>query len=342
MGLEGTGGKSRRLVVAAAILLAVMGAGIIGYWLIEDMSFVEALFMTVTTVFTVGFREVQPLSTTGMCFTVALILVGVGAMLYFVTMLFEFILNEYLGDIWGKRRMKNKIRKLVNHYVICGYGRVGRSVAEELEAHGRPFVVVDSDEEVFGQCVEDGRLAVHGSATDVDVLLEAGVGDATGVVSALPSDSDNLYVALTARVTKQDLIVVVRANEPGSEQKLEMVGADRVISPYRIAGKRMANLLTSPGACEFLDVVSAGNLPEYQLIEHMVDLESPLKGMTIKETKLRERTGITILAVRKEGESRYNPNPRPAQEIEKGDVLIMIGTPEQMELIEAGEHGFTL
>lgn len=325
---------SRHVVIALWVLLVVLAVGVVGYILIEDMTFSQALYMTIITVFTVGFQEVHPLTTGGMYFTMAVIITGVSAMLFFLTGLFELVLGEYLGDIWGRRRMKKSISRLENHYIVCGYGRVGRSVAEELFTQGKRFVVIDKDREVFEECVDDGFLAVHGSATDSEYLVEAGIEKAVGLVSALRSDADNLYVILTARVMKPALLLVARADQPGSEGKLEMVGADRVISPHKIAGKRMANLMIRPGACEFLDVVAGGNLPEYQLSELVVTGTSHLHGKTIKETRLRETTGVAILSVRKGGEANFNPNPAAGTVIEDGDVLLLIGTPEQMAVME--------
>lgn len=325
---------SRHVVTALWVLLAVIVMGVVGYVLIENMTFSQALYMTVITISTVGFREVRPLTTGGMYFTMAVIITGVSAMLFFLTGLFEFVLGEYFGDIWGRRRMKSSISRLENHYVVCGYGRVGRSVAEELHTQGKQFVVIEKDREVFDECVEDGFLAVHGSATDNEHLVEAGIERAVGLVSALRSDADNLYVILTARVMKPGILLVARADQPGSEDKLEMVGADRVVSPHKIAGKRMVNLMIRPGACEFLDVVTGGNLPEFQLSELVVKGKSWFDGRTISGTRLRETTGVTILSVRKGGDASFNLNPAADTVIEDGDVLLLIGTPEQMGIME--------
>ena len=327
--------ETRHVVIALDILIVVLVVGTVGYILIEHMTFTQALYMTVITITTVGFREVKPLGTGGIYFTIAVIVLGVSAVLFFLAGMIEFILSRYLGDFWGRRRMKNTIAKLEGHYVICGYGRVGRSVAEELCTQKKEFVVIEKNAEAFEECVKDGFLAVLGSATDTGVLVDAGIERAIGLVSALRSDADNLYVILTARQMRPHLLLIARADQPGSEEKLEFVGADRVISPHKIAGKRMANLMLRPGACEFLDVVAAGNLPEYQLNEVSVGDNSPLRGQSIKEVGLRENTGVTVLSVRKAGEISFNVNPEPDTKVGKGDVLILIGTPEQMSRLEA-------
>ncbi len=326
---------ARHVFISVCVLLGVMVIGVVGYILIERMTFTEALYMTVITISTVGFKEVRHLDTGGMYFTIFLIAIGVSAVLFFLAGLFEYLLSEALGDVWGRRRMMNNIAGLSNHHIICGYGRVGRSVAEELSDQGKRFVVIETDEETYKECVAEGHLAVHGSATENESLLDAGIERAVGLVSALRSDADNLFVVLTARTMNQNILLIARADQPESEQKLEMVGADRVISPHKIAGKRMANLLVRPGTCEFLDIAMVTNLPEYFLSEMKVGPGSGLLGQSISQTRLRERTGVTILAVRKAGEKVFNPNPSVDTHIEEDDLLVLIGTPEQMALMEA-------
>lgn len=318
------------MLLSLAVLAVVLLAGTLGYMQIESLGFSNALYMTVITIFTVGFAEVVPLSTAGRYFTIVLIVFGVSAMLLFVSALFEVMLGEFFG-VWGRRRMDSRITKLVDHYVVCGYGRVGKSVAEELSAQHKEFVVIEIDEEAYQQCVKDGHLAMRGSATDNDVLVSAGIEDAQGLVSALRSDADNVYVILSARMKNPDLLLVARADEPESEEKMIFVGADRVISPHSMAGKRMANLLIRPRVCEFVDVWVGGGIPEYQLTELKISDDSNLRNVTIKDTRLREKTGVTVLAIRKKGQSSFNGNPEPDVVIENGDLLILVGTSDQMK-----------
>ena len=326
---------ARHMLISACLIFAIVTVGVVGYILIEDMTFAQALYMTIITISTVGFREVKQPNAAGMYFTIFIIVTGVSAVLFFMAGLFEFVLSEALGDVWGRRRMMSNISKLNNHYIVCGYGRVGRSVAAELGDHGKRFVVIEQDKQAFDDCIRDGHYAIHGSATDNEQLSNAGIERAVGLVSALRSDADNLFVMLSARTLNSNLVLVARADQPDSEIKLEMVGADRVISPHKIAGKRMANLLVRPGACEFLDVAMASNLPEFFLSELKVGQSSRLLNQTIGESRLRERTGVSILAVRKVDDKAFNPNPGAEALIEEGDILVLIGTPEQMALMEA-------
>lgn len=328
---------SRHVIRALLLFLGAVTFGVVGYVIIEGSSFSDALYMTIITISTVGFGEVPPLSQAGRYFTIVLIVTGVSALLFFFTAVFEFILSEYFGDIWGRRKMQKRILGLSGHYVVCGYGRVGRSVADELMASGKQFVVIEVEDQAARECANNGYLVIHGSATDTDVLKRANIEKALGLVSALKEDADNLYVILSARVLRPDLLLVARADQPEAMEKLEMVGADRVISPHMIAGKRMANLLVKPVACDFLDVAVSSDLPEYQLTEQSVEEGSMMDGKTIRGTRLRETTGVTVLSIRKKGEKQFNPNPPADTLIEQGDVLLMIGTPQQMASLEERE-----
>ncbi|MBN1289452.1 MAG: potassium channel protein [Actinobacteria bacterium] len=327
--VSGMSPSARHLLISLGSLSLVLVMGTVGYMLIESLGFSDALYMTVITISTVGFGEVSPLSSGGRYLTIAIIAFGVSAMLLSVSAVLEFMLSEFFG-IWGRRRMDTRIARLVDHYIVCGYGRVGRSVAEELDAQGYKFVVIEIEENTYQQCVNDGYLAINGSATDNDNLAGANIADAQGLVSALSSGADNVYVILSARMKNPSLLLVARADEPESKEKLALVGADRVISPHAMAGKRMANMLIRPRICEFVDVWVGGGIPEYQLTELKVSGESSFKGVTIKDTRLRERTGATVLAIRKMGEDTFNGNPEPDIRIEEGDLLILVGTSEQM------------
>jgi voltage-gated potassium channel len=334
---EGKSRILRHVFMSLGFVLIVLVVGVAGYIFLEEFTFTEALYMTVITIFTVGFREVRSLDTAGMYFTMLIVVTGVTAMLFFVSSVFEFVLSEFFG-IWGRRRMQNSISKLSGHYVICGYGRVGQSVAEELKAQGKEFVVIENNQATLSACIEVGFLAVHGSATENEVLLEAGIMDAAGLVSALPSDADNLYVVLSARMNNPDILLVARADQPDSVHKLEMVGADRVISPHKMAGARMAHLMIHQRVCEFIDVYIGGeDTPDYELAEYKIEEGSGLIGNTVRDAGLREKAGVSILAISKKDQKKFNPNPEPDVVIEKGDLLILIGTSEQMRKVESDQ-----
>lgn len=324
----------RGMIYGAALLSFVLIAGTFGYMLIEDMDTLESIYTTVVTVSTVGLGSAYEFSTWGRVFTIFLIVVGVGAMLYFILNLIEFLIVEYLQEIRRRRKMVRRIQKFEDHFVVCGFGRVGESVADELASNKAQFVVVDTDEDRCEKCIDKGYYAIEGDATEVDVLVEAGVEKARGIVGAFPTDADNMYVVVSARELNPELMIVVRSDRVEAESKLKRVGADRVVQTHLLVGRRMANLLLRSEVCDFFDLSVRGDRPEFDLTEMTLGSESPLVGKTIRDTRLRERTGMTILAVRKKGEAGFNSNPSTDTLIEAGDNLIIIGTPEQLKNLE--------
>lgn len=259
-----------RLLRAIVILLSVVVMGVIGYMTIEGWSFLDSLFMTVITITTVGFNEVRPLSNGGEIFTIILIVVGVGGALYTLTALVEYILEgEFRGTLW-RRRMKNSINHMSAHFILCGYDRVGREVARRFKEEGVKFVVVDRDEVASRKAEEEGCLYVTGDASSDTVLKEAGVERAKGVVVATGDDAENIFITLTARSVRPDIFVVARSSSKETEPKLRKVGADRVISPHSIGGRRMALLALRPASVEFVDMLMGGLGQEDLLIEDKI------------------------------------------------------------------------
>lgn len=230
--------------------------------------------------------------------------------------------------------MKKEIDSLKNHYIICGFGRVGQQVASELKREGVPFVIVDNNPESVKRCAEEGYLYVQGDASDDDVLKEAGVERVKGLVTATDSDADNVYVTLSAKNLKNDIFVVARANTDSSEQKLYKAGADRVISPYGIGGRRLASLLLRPTVVEFLDVVMHSTEIELIMEEVVVHKKSPFAGATMADARVKCMTGANILAIKKKGDSKVIANPSPGVVIESGDRLVVFGTREQLKDLE--------
>jgi len=324
----------RRIDLAALLVAGILIVGTLGYMAIEHMSFTEALFMTVITISTVGFREVRPLGTGGMYFTIFIIISGVGALFFFLTGVLESAFEGLLGEVLGRRRMSGRIKKMQDHYIVCGFGRVGENVAQELDKSGSRFVVVEKDPENSAKSVAAGFLTLQGDATSAQVLDEAGVRQARGLVSAVHADADNLLVTLTARSVNPDLFIVTRSVYPESVEKLRFAGANRIISPYAMSGRRMANLLLSPAVSDFLDIVAYGGPLEFRLSEMEVCPGSELAGKTIGASTIKSRTGAMILAVRKDGQRRqFNTNPDGNTFLEVGDLLIVLGTGDQLEAL---------
>lgn len=317
----------RRRVGSAFLALAVvLGGGTLGYWAI-GLRPLDALYQTVTTVSTVGFRELYPSTTTAKVFTIVLILLGVGTVLYAFSVVLEVVIEGDLFDVWGRRRVERKIDELEGHVIVCGYGRVGRSIARRLSESNQDFVIVDEKPERFAG---SDLLTVAGDATDDLVLRRAGIERARALVAATSTDTTNVYLSLSGKALKPDLFVIARARDAASEAKLIRAGADRVINPQAIGGTRIAAMLMQPHVSEFLDVVSHGNEIEFRLGELTVGAGSPVAGRSLREAHLRERTGTLVLAIR-DPDGRFHTNPAPETVISAGDILIVIGTAGQVE-----------
>jgi voltage-gated potassium channel len=324
------GSRGRLLwgICAFAIIVAI---GTVGYELIEGWSLLDSLYMTITTITTVGFQEVHALSETGRIFTIFLIIFGVGGALYILTMLVGFILEGQFGITMWRRRMKTKIARLKNHFIICGYGRVGQEIAQAFSEEGTPFIVIANEEPDIAKAERDGYLHILGDATNDEVLKEAGIERAYGLVSAVGSDSDNTFITLSARQMRPDLFIEARSSGPEAEAKLRRAGADRVISPHTIGGRRMAMLALRPAVVDFIDTVTYGTGREMQLENVDVAGGSKLVGKTMDQA--RSQFGITVLAMRKQS-GKLIANPPGEEVIEEEDRLIVIGTQQRLAALE--------
>lgn len=322
---------TRRVMVAIALLAGAIVCGTAGYMAIEGWSLLDSLYMTVITIGTVGFREVEPLSHGGQIFTIVLIFAGVGAIGYAFGTIVEFMVEGHLRNLLEGRRMSKRISGLVGHYVVVGIGRVGSVVARSLADEGVPFVVIDSCEECRAVAEDAGWLFVHGDATSESTLLEARVDTAKGLVTALDTDADNLFVSLTARGLNPDLYVVSRSSSVASEPKILRSGADRVITPNVIGGRRMAAMVMRPVVSDYLDIVTHGDALEFRLDSVTVGAGSRLDGVSIKDGRVRGETGAYVLAVR--NSSAINANPSPDTILRAGDEIVVLGTAEQLEAI---------
>lgn len=315
----------RRLTGAAAALVVVLALGTIGYLLL-GFTLLDALYQTVTTVATVGFREVQPFGPAEQVFTMVLILVGVGAVLYAFSVLVETILEGRLNELLGRRRMEQTIASMQGHVIICGWGRVGRAIGVELAEAGRPLVVIDPDPEALESAVH----AVVGDATDDDVLRRAGIERAAALVAAADSDAANSFITLSARALNPTLFIVARTRSSDSDDKLSRAGADRVVNPQSIGGARMAAFVLRPHVAAFLDVVMHERTLEFRLEEVPVGTSSALVGRSLRDASIRDRSGALVLALR-DDRGNFLTNPDPDTVLEAGQVVIAIGTQEELD-----------
>ena len=304
--------------------------GISGYRWIEGMGLVDAFYMTVITISTVGFNEVKPLSSSGRLFTVSLILGGAGVAAYTLSSASEFLISGEWRAHWEHQRRTRMLAKLSNHTIVCGYGRVGRHVVHALKTEGRPFVVIDPDSEKISHIQQEGYPALLGNAAIETKLKEAGIDRASGMVVAANSDAENVFIVLTARSLRNDLQIVARANYEESEQKLLKAGANRVLMPYRLTGRRMVTMLVRPNVADFLDEVSHASGLELLLEQIYIAATSPLVGKTLAEAELGRRLGITVLAYKTEND-KLNARPEADTILEANAQIIVLGTREQLQ-----------
>ncbi|HXQ91114.1 MAG TPA: potassium channel protein [Acidimicrobiales bacterium] len=314
--------------VGLAALVLVLAAGTVGY-VVLGYGFLDAVYQSVVTVTTVGYGPQHPLHLAGKVFTIALILLGVGTALYSFSVVFELLVDGHMRDLVRRRTMERNIARMSGHVVVCGWGRVGREVAVSLAAAGREVVVVDRDAARVGDV---SHAWVNGDVTDDATLIQAGVERAAALVAALDTDADNLYVTLAVRSMRPDIQIIARARNESSEPKLRRAGADRVVNPQQLGGDRMAAMVTQPHVVDFVDVVMHDGELEFRLEELAVPAGSPLTGNTLHAVQLRDRTGALVLAIRRP-DGTFATNPSPTITIEAGDVLIGVGTADQLDAL---------
>lgn len=320
----------RRLQIAFGLLAGIIALGTAGYVLL-GFTLLDAAYQTVTTVTTVGFREVNPFDSTTKIFTMALILSGVGTVLYGFSALVETLVEGHFGRMFERRRMNTQIEKLHDHVVVCGWGRVGRAFVATALRTGQSVIVIDQDEQRLADCPAPW---IVGDATNETVLTAARIDRAKALVAAIDTDPENLYITLTGRMLRPDLFIVARARLASSESKLTLAGADRVVNPQAIGGERMAAFVLQPHVTDFLDVVMHDAGVEFLLQEVKVPDSSPIHGRSLGDARIREVTGAMVLALRDDN-GRFTTNPTPDTRIESGHILIAVGTQEQLESLVA-------
>lgn len=329
VGVASGRGALFRVWIALGALAGVIVFGTVGY-IVLGFTPLDAIYQTVTTVATVGYREVRPLSPAGMVFTMVLILLGVGTVLYNLGILVEAVTEGHLREYLERRRMDQQISGLSGHIIICGYGRVGRAAAAHLLATGHEVVVIDSDpERLLG--VEVPHLV--GDALDDNTLREAGIQRARALIAALEQDANTVYLTLSARALRKDLVIVARARTVDSKAKLVLAGATRAVNPQLIGGRRMASFALHPDVAEFLDVVMHDEEIDYRIEQVQVPHGSTLAGRSVGQIDVGGRSGAQLLAVRLPHQGAFVPNPPPATVVEPGSTLIVFGDPSQVSAL---------
>ncbi len=322
--------ETPELVKAGLYVLILMVIGTIGYMFIESYSLIDALYMTVITVSTVGFREVKPLTDPGKIFTIFIILSSLGVLAYFLSNLTQSLFKTQLSFFFGGNLKHLKQKKMENHIIVCGYGRNGSQVIDELTAFGEKVIVIDKDHELVVSKMAEPIQFIEGDSTEDQVLLQAGIDKARSLITTLPLDTDNLFVVLTARTLNPDINIISRASSESSEKKLRMAGANSVVMPERVGGAHMATLVAQPDVMEFMEHLNIhGNSP-VQLMEIMCsNLPKDLLHKPIKELELREKTGANIIGY-KTSAGEYILNPTPETKLYPDAKIFVLGTKEQV------------
>jgi voltage-gated potassium channel len=331
----GAGSLRARLVLPLSLVVGVVGAGTLGYhWLWQDVggTWLDALFMTVTTITTIGYGEVKPLDSAGRIFTIAIAMVGIGAFFYTFTVVMEHLVAARLADPRGRRKMERRITELEGHVIVAGLGRVGRQAAAELTAAGTPFVVLDPSPAATRLAEDRGYLILAGDATEDAILERSGVRRARGLIATTANDATNMYIVLSARVLNPTLRIVARAADETSVSKLLRAGADRAISPYAIGGHRLAHLILSPAVVDFFETALKRGQEALAIEDVALPPSSSAIGRTLEALAVRQATGASVLAVLRE--ATPIPNPPPDLTLRTGDRLLALGTSDQLERLE--------
>ncbi len=316
-------------------VFALLLIGVVGFISLSGVSIIDALYMTVITITTVGFGEVVPLDANAKLFTIFLILTSVVVVGYALTVITEHIISRNSLEELKQKKMKKKIDNLSNHIIICGYGRNGKQAAKKLLVHNKPFVIIEKDKEIIEKFQEDDIAFVYGNANEDDTLIEAGIDRASTLISALPNDADNLFVVLSARQINNKMRIISRASQETSYNKLKLAGANNVILPDRIGGDHMASLVVVPDLIEFIDNLGIVGEDNINIEEVSVDkLYNTTNVRTIRDLDLRNKTGCTVIGFKgKDGE--YLVNPEAEQKLVPDSKIIVLGRPEQIQKLNS-------
>ena len=321
--------------LAGALLVAILAGGTAGYMLIEGWNVWDALYMTVTTVATVGYGEIHPLSPRGRLFTVVLIFGGVGTAFYTVTLLATLVVEGGLHQRFERRRAARMLEQIKDHFIVCGYGRIGSIIAAELHQQGVPLAVIERDPERVRQAIDRGWLALEADASREEVLARAGIHRARGLITAVGTDAENVFTVLTARVMRPDLFIIARVESDDAEHKLRRAGADRVISPYQIGATQMVQTALRPAVVDFFHLATSSERLDLSMEQVHIKDDSALANRSIVDAGIRQRFGVIIVGIKRAG-GTMEFNPAPEAIMRAGDELVVLGRTESVKALEKG------
>jgi len=326
--------------LSVLLLLGVIAGGTLGYTIIEGWTPWDALYMTVISVTTVGYREVHPMSRAGEFFTMIVLTVGVATVLYTFSFFMARIVEGDLKHGWGRRRREHMLDELERHFIICGFGRMGRIVANEFSRQRVPFVVIERNADRMQEAVDLGFLAVEADASSEAVLMRVGIKRARGFIAAVSTDAENVYAVLTARLMRPELFIIGRAETDDARTKLVRAGADRVISPYQIGGLQLAQTALRPAVVDFVQIATSSENLELSMEQVRIADGAQLSGKTLLDSNLRQRFGVIVVGIQR-ANGRMEFNPASDAEMRSGDHLVVLGRPENLRELEgaAGQSG---
>jgi voltage-gated potassium channel len=319
--------------LAILLLVGVLAGGTAGYMIIEGWNAWDAFYMTVTTVATVGYGEVHPLSLGGRVFTVILIFSGVGTAFYTVTLLATIIVEGGLHQRFEKRRAARMLEDIKDHFILCGYGRIGSIIAKELHQQGVPLAVVERDPQRVRQAMERGWLALEADASREEVLAKAGIHRARGLIAAVGTDAENVFTVLTARVMRPDLFIIARVESDDAEPKLRRAGADRVISPYQIGATHMVQTALRPAVVDFVQLATSSERLDLSMEQVHIGSDSALANQSIVDAGIRQRFGVIVVGIKRAG-GAMEFNPPPEAIMRSGDELVVLGRTDSVKALE--------
>lgn len=325
----------RNILLGGLILLAILLGGTFGYMGIEGSSFLDGLYMTVITITTVGFQEVMPLGPMGRIFTMGLVFVGVGFVLYIFSKTTEIMVEGGLQKALGRINMDKKLARISDHYIVCGYGRIGKVICQSLHDDKREFVVIENNPEEIKTLTAEGYLFVEGEAADDEALIRAGIKRAKGLIAVVSTDAENVYITMSAKDLNRNLFVMGRSSgKKGADTKLLRAGANKVISPYYIGARQMANMVLRPTVIDFLDLtVHAGPLG-LRLEELLVPDSAACVNLTLMDSGIRKKYDLIVVAIKRQGENEMLFNPSHLTVIKPGDIIVVLGEYDNIKRLE--------
>jgi voltage-gated potassium channel len=325
--------RVRQTLISILLSIALILGGSFGYMIIEGWSFFDSLYMTVITIATVGFGEIHPVSVPGRVLTLVLIFLGVGYFLYVAGSIIQVLVEGRIRHVLGRRKLHRRIQRLKNHYIVCGYGRIGRALTRHLTQRYLDVVVIEQNQERLSRMDEDGILYLLGEATSEEMLIKAGIRQAKGIVTAVGTDADNVFLVLIAKQINPDIFVVARASQNATKKTLSAAGADKVVSPYDLGARRMAHAILRPTVIEFLEMAFADDATDVQVEELPVSADSPLAGVSLMESGIRQNYNLIIITIKKaDGSMHFNPGADT--HIEAGDTVIVVGQARDLKRLE--------